>query len=118
MTIQPFSGRKAVHGPVYYSTTVRIYIANKAAPKIYNKLNVQVVAKFNRSPPALAATATTQQRELVMTIKAPPNGLYRCVTILITNTQRKTGRTTTIQQPIKYCREKAQFTNVWKIVTF
>ena len=31
---------------VYYSTTVRIYIANKAAQKIYNKLVVQVVAKY------------------------------------------------------------------------
>ena len=41
------SSRKAVNGPVYYSTTVRMYIANKAAQKIYNKHNVQVVAKYN-----------------------------------------------------------------------
>ena len=42
----------------------------------------------DRSPPALAATATTQQRELVMVIVAPSSGLYRHVMILITNMQR------------------------------
>ena len=40
-------GSSAVHGPVYYSTTARVYIANKAAQKIYNKHNLQVVARWN-----------------------------------------------------------------------
>ena len=38
--IQQVSGRSVVHGPVCYSATVRIYLANKAAQKIYNKHNV------------------------------------------------------------------------------
>ena len=66
MAIPQVSGRKAVHGPVYYSATVQMYIANKAAQKIYNKHNVQVVAKYDRSPPALAATASIQHRAIVM----------------------------------------------------
>ena len=63
---QQVSGSRLYRSIVCYSATVRIYIANKAAQKIYNKHNVQVVAKCDRSPPALAATAPIQHRAIVM----------------------------------------------------
>lgn len=51
--------------------------------------NVQVVPQSNFRHPDWHSTATTQQRELVMVIIAPPSGAYKRVTILITNIQRK-----------------------------
>ena len=69
------SGRKAVHGPVYYSRTLRIYIANKTIQKIYHKNNVQVIAKYNVQEYVhnQLNSITNQQREFVVAALLNPS---------------------------------------------
>ena len=68
MAIQQVSGR--CYGRAYYSTTVRLYIANKAAQKLYNKHNVQVVAKYDVRHSRSASTVIAL-RALIPAVLSP-----------------------------------------------
>ena len=64
LVIYQVSGYGTVHDAVYYSITVRIYIANKAAQKIYKKHNAQVNVRHRSGSNDSAARARNGKNKI------------------------------------------------------